>query len=89
MSLTNSLVSDALYGEISHHQRKRTSNGFHQEKFTMHVATDVAARVLGISNIDLVIHYELPNGSGTSVHCSGRIGCVGRGDTAILMFTSS
>lgn len=55
----------------------------------MHVATDVAARVLGISNIDLVIHHELPNGSGTSVHCSGRIGCVGRGDTAILMFTSS
>nr|CAN81913.1 hypothetical protein VITISV_042291 [Vitis vinifera] len=50
----------------------------------MHVATDVAARGLGISNVDLIIHYELPNGSDAFVHCFGGIGSVGKEGTVVL-----
>ena len=50
----------------------------------MHVATDVAARGLGIPNVDLIIHYELPNGSDGFVHCFGGISSVGKDGTVVL-----
>ncbi|KAJ1425573.1 Zinc finger, CCHC-type [Sesbania bispinosa] len=89
LSLTNSIASEALHGDISQHQRERTLNGFRQGKFTVLVATDVAARGLDIPNVDLVIHYELPNDPETFVHRSGRTGRAGKEGTAVLMYTSS
>ncbi|KAF4363120.1 hypothetical protein F8388_009786 [Cannabis sativa] len=89
MSLTNSIASEALHGDISQHQRERTLNGFRQGKFTVLVATDVASRGLDIPNVDLVIHYELPNDPETFVHRSGRTGRAGKEGSAILMFTSN
>lgn len=89
MALTNSIASEALHGDISQHQRERTLNGFRQGKFTVLVATDVAARGLDIPNVDLIIHYELPNDPETFVHRSGRTGRAGKEGTAILMFTGS
>ncbi|KAL5767014.1 hypothetical protein ACOSQ2_013797 [Xanthoceras sorbifolium] len=89
MALTTSIASEALHGDISQHQRERTLNGFRQGKFTVLVATDVAARGLDIPNVDLIIHYELPNDPETFVHRSGRTGRAGKEGNAILMFTSS
>lgn len=89
MALTNTIPSEALHGDISQHQRERTLNGFRQGKFSVLVATDVASRGLDIPNVDLVIHYELPNDSETFVHRSGRTGRAGKEGTAILMFSSS
>ncbi|XP_038978823.1 DEAD-box ATP-dependent RNA helicase 3B, chloroplastic-like, partial [Phoenix dactylifera] len=89
MALTNSIASEALHGDISQHQRERTLSSFRQGKFTVLVATDVAARGLDIPNVDLIIHYELPNDPETFVHRSGRTGRAGKEGTAILMFTSS
>eukprot|EP00262_Sarcandra_glabra_P010391 TRINITY_DN25659_c0_g1_i1.p1 TRINITY_DN25659_c0_g1~~TRINITY_DN25659_c0_g1_i1.p1 ORF type:complete len:760 (-),score=170.57 TRINITY_DN25659_c0_g1_i1:224-2503(-) len=89
MTLTNSIAAEALHGDISQHQRERTLNGFRQGKFTVLVATDVAARGLDIPNVDLIIHYELPNDPETFVHRSGRTGRAGKEGTAILMFTSN
>ncbi|KAK4273350.1 hypothetical protein QN277_021770 [Acacia crassicarpa] len=89
LALTNSIPSEALHGDISQHQRERTLNGFRQGKFTVLVATDVAARGLDIPNVDLVIHYELPNDPETFVHRSGRTGRAGKEGTALLMYTSS
>lgn len=89
LALTNSIASEALHGDISQHQRERTLNGFRQGKFTVLVATDVAARGLDIPNVDLIIHYELPNDPETFVHRSGRTGRAGKEGRAILMFTSS
>ncbi|KAF8387572.1 hypothetical protein HHK36_026226 [Tetracentron sinense] len=89
MALTNSIASEALHGDISQHQRERTLNGFRQGKFTVLVATDVASRGLDIPNVDLIIHYEMPNDPETFVHRSGRTGRAGKEGSAILMFTSS
>ncbi|CAA7405742.1 unnamed protein product [Spirodela intermedia] len=88
-ALSSSIASEALHGDISQHQRERTLNGFRQGKFTVLVATDVAARGLDIPNVDLIIHYELPNDPETFVHRSGRTGRAGKEGTAILMFTGS
>ncbi|XP_038716242.1 DEAD-box ATP-dependent RNA helicase 3, chloroplastic-like [Tripterygium wilfordii] len=89
IALTSSITSEALHGDISQHQRERTLNGFRQGKFGVLVATDVAARGLDIPNVDLVIHYEIPNDSETFVHRSGRTGRAGKEGTTILMFTNS
>ncbi|GKA43458.1 DEAD-box ATP-dependent RNA helicase 3, chloroplastic-like protein, partial [Tanacetum coccineum] len=89
LALTSSITSEALHGDISQHQRERTLNGFRQGKFTVLVATDVASRGLDIPNVDLVIHYELPNDAETFVHRSGRTGRAGKEGRAILMFTNS
>ncbi|KVH93548.1 hypothetical protein Ccrd_004403 [Cynara cardunculus var. scolymus] len=89
LALTNSIASEALHGDISQHQRERTLNGFRQGKFTVLVATDVASRGLDIPNVDLVIHYELPNDPETFVHRSGRTGRAGKEGSAILMFTNN
>lgn len=87
--LTNSIASEALHGDISQHQRERTLNGFRQGKFSVLVATDVASRGLDIPNVDLVIHYELPNDPETFVHRSGRTGRAGKEGRAILLYSSN
>lgn len=89
LALTASIASEALHGDISQHQRERTLNGFRQGKFTVLVATDVASRGLDIPNVDLIIHYELPNDPETFVHRSGRTGRAGKAGNAILMFTNN
>ncbi|KAE8677748.1 DEAD-box ATP-dependent RNA helicase 3 [Hibiscus syriacus] len=89
IALTSSIASEALHGDISQHQRERTLNGFRQGKFTVLVATDVAARGLDIPNVDLIIHHELPNDAETFVHRSGRTGRAGKEGSAILMYTNS
>ncbi|KAL9260317.1 DEAD-box ATP-dependent RNA helicase 3A, chloroplastic-like protein [Drosera capensis] len=89
ISLTNSIASEALHGDISQHQREKTLNGFRRGKFSVLVATDVAARGLDIPNVDLIIHYELPNDPETFVHRSGRTGRAGKEGIAILMYTQS
>ncbi|KAF2305547.1 hypothetical protein P3X46_004749 [Hevea brasiliensis] len=78
---------EALHGDISQSQRERTLSGFRNGNFNILVATDVAARGLDVPNVDLVIHYALPNCSETFVHRSGRTGRAGKKGTAILIYT--
>lgn len=83
-----SLVScGALHGDITQIQREKTLNAFREGKIAVLVATDVAARGLDVPNVDLVIHYEIPNDSETFVHRTGRTGRAGKTGTNILMFT--
>ncbi|KAF3618620.1 DEAD-box ATP-dependent RNA helicase 53 [Capsicum annuum] len=80
---------EALHGDISQTQRERTLSGFRQGQFNVLVATDVAARGLDVPNVDLVVHYELPNSSEIFVHRSGRTGRAGKKGSAILIYSSS
>ncbi|KAL0292787.1 UNVERIFIED_CONTAM: DEAD-box ATP-dependent RNA helicase 3B, chloroplastic [Sesamum radiatum] len=61
LALTNSIALEALHGDISHHQRGLTLNGFRQGKFRVLVPTDVAARGLDIPNIDLELSILSPD----------------------------
>ncbi|CAN0890567.1 DEAD-box ATP-dependent RNA helicase 53, mitochondrial [Linum grandiflorum] len=76
----------ALHGDITQAQRERTLSGFRDGKFSILVATDVAARGLDVPNVDLVIHYAIPNSPETFVHRSGRTGRAGKKGTAILIY---
>ncbi|EES17375.1 hypothetical protein BDA96_08G183000 [Sorghum bicolor] len=85
-SMSRSFQCEALHGDISQSQRERTLGGFRDGRFNILIATDVAARGLDIPNVDLVIHYELPNSSEIFVHRSGRTGRAGKKGTAIVMY---
>lgn len=87
-AMQRTLRCEALHGDISQSQRERTLSGFRQGQFNVLVATDVAARGLDVPNVDLVIHYELPNNSEIFVHRSGRTGRAGKKGSAILMHSS-
>ncbi|KAL6647073.1 hypothetical protein ACP70R_014510 [Stipagrostis hirtigluma subsp. patula] len=86
-AMGRSYPCQALHGDISQNQRERTLSGFRDGRFNILVATDVAARGLDIPNVDLVVHYEIPNTSELFVHRSGRTARAGKKGSAILMYT--
>ncbi|BAT80843.1 hypothetical protein LR48_Vigan07g033000 [Vigna angularis] len=86
-TMAKSVQCEALHGDISQAQREKTLAGFRNGHFNVLVATDVASRGLDIPNVDLVIHYDLPNSSEIFVHRSGRTGRAGKKGTAILVYT--
>ncbi|CAM9936770.1 unnamed protein product, partial [Discosporangium mesarthrocarpum] len=61
------LTSQVLHGDIGQAQRDITINQFRNKKFQVLVATDVAARGIDISDIDLVVQYRPPNDPGKAV----------------------
>uniref|UniRef100_A0A0D9WVE3 RNA helicase n=1 Tax=Leersia perrieri TaxID=77586 RepID=A0A0D9WVE3_9ORYZ len=87
-AMGRSYACQALHGDISQNQRERTLSGFRDGRFNILVATDVAARGLDIPNVDLVIHYEIPNTSELFVHRSGRTARAGKKGSAILIYTN-
>ncbi|ONK65209.1 uncharacterized protein A4U43_C07F34800 [Asparagus officinalis] len=86
--MSRSFGCEPLHGDISQSQRERTLAGFRDGRFNILIATDVAARGLDIPNVDLIIHYELPNTSEIFVHRSGRTGRAGKKGSAILIYTN-
>eukprot|EP00218_Dolichomastix_sp_CCMP3274_P016844 CAMPEP_0170134812 /NCGR_PEP_ID=MMETSP0033_2-20121228/2120_1 /TAXON_ID=195969 /ORGANISM="Dolichomastix tenuilepis, Strain CCMP3274" /LENGTH=700 /DNA_ID=CAMNT_0010370393 /DNA_START=122 /DNA_END=2220 /DNA_ORIENTATION=- len=86
-TLIRRLACEALHGDVAQLQRDKILKRFREGRFSVLVATDVAARGLDISDVDLVVHYELPQDTETFVHRSGRTGRAGRTGVAIAMHT--
>lgn len=81
--LSNELVArgfsaDAIHGGKSQGQRQRALDSFKQNRTTILVATDVAARGIDVSDITHVINYSQPMTYQDYVHRIGRAGRAGR-----------
>ncbi len=83
--LVNSLShrSAELHGNRSLNQRKEALEGFKTGKYRVLVATDIAARGIDVTNIELVINYDLPQVAEDYVHRIGRTARAGAGGHAI------
>jgi ATP-dependent RNA helicase RhlE len=72
-----------LHSNRSLAQRKAALEGFKKGTYRVLVATDIAARGIDVSNITLVINYDLPDNPEDYVHRIGRTGRAGSSGKAI------
>jgi ERCC4-related helicase len=59
---------------------------FVQGKTHVLVATDVAARGLDVDDVDLIVHWDVPQDAEAYLHRSGRTARAGKKGTAIILF---
>jgi len=68
-------------------QRKNALRGFKSGEYRVLVATDIAARGIDVTGIELVVNYDLPDDPENYVHRIGRTGRAGREGRAITLAT--
>ncbi|CAE8621931.1 unnamed protein product [Polarella glacialis] len=73
----------AIHGDRDQRQREIALEAFKSGENPILVATDVAARGLDISNVGLVINYDMPKQMDDYVHRIGRTGRAGKRGVAI------
>ncbi|MBI5414948.1 DEAD/DEAH box helicase [Candidatus Peregrinibacteria bacterium] len=66
-----------IHSNRSLSQRREALQGFRIGKYRILVATDIAARGIDVSGIELVINYDLPDNPEDYVHRIGRTGRAG------------
>jgi ATP-dependent RNA helicase RhlE len=71
------ISADAIHGDKSQKERIEALDAFKAGKVKALVATDVAARGLDISDLPMVINYEIPSAPEDYVHRIGRTGRAG------------
>ncbi len=80
-------ASAEIHSNRSLGQRREALEGFKIGKYRILVATDIAARGIDVSGIELVINYDLPEDSENYVHRIGRTARAGREGRAISFAT--
>ena len=82
------ISADAIHGDKSQQERIKTLDAFKAGTITALVATDVAARGLDISEMPMVINYEMPTAPEDYVHRIGRTGRAGALGQAISLVSA-
>jgi len=77
------ISADAIHGDKTQQERIKALDAFKAGTCTVLVATDVAARGLDISELPMVINYEIPSAPEDYVHRIGRTGRAGASGIAI------
>ncbi len=72
-----------LHSNLSFGQRTRSMEGFRSGAYRILVATDIAARGIDVSSIELVINFDVPAHAEDYVHRIGRTGRAGATGRAI------
>ena len=75
----------AIHGNKSQGARTKALANFKENKITVLVATDIAARGIDISMLPHVVNFELPNVPEDYVHRIGRTGRAGREGEAVSL----
>jgi ATP-dependent RNA helicase DeaD len=85
----NGVNAKCLHGDMSQPQRERVTNEFRHQRFSVLVATDVAARGLHIEDISHVYNYDIPKDVESYTHRVGRTARAGKKGEAISIVASS
>ncbi len=79
----------ALHGDMDQHHRLKTLDSFRDNKITLLVASDVAARGLDIPAVSHIFNFDVPTHAEDYVHRIGRTGRAGRSGAAVSIATSA
>lgn len=83
----NNFTADALHGDLKQSQRNYVMSRFRSKQLSLLIATDVAARGLDVSDVEIVINYDLPQQDEIYVHRIGRTGRAGKKGKAFTLVT--
>ncbi len=78
----NDIKAGFLIGDLPQKRRLSILNDFKDGKLSVLVATDVAARGIDVSDLAMVINYDLPNEAENYVHRIGRTARAGKSGKA-------
>lgn len=70
--------AEALHGDMAQSSRTRTLDAFRDNKITLLVCSDVAARGLDISDLSHVFNFDVPMHAEDYIHRIGRTGRAGK-----------
>ncbi|WP_295721867.1 DEAD/DEAH box helicase [uncultured Methanobrevibacter sp.] len=77
----------AIHGNMKQVKRDRIMEKFRKSKINILIATDVAARGIDVSNVEIVFNYDLPEIDEVYVHRIGRCGRAGSTGYALSFVT--
>ena len=80
---------NAIHGNVRQNKRLNILNKFRNQKFTVLIATDIAARGLDIPHIEHVINYDLPQRTEDYIHRIGRTARAGKKGSALSFVSES
>ncbi len=80
-------TSAEIHSNRTQGQRREAMEGFKLGKYRILVATDIAARGIDVTGIELVINYDIPEDADSYVHRIGRTGRAGHKGKAISLAT--
>jgi len=75
----------ALHGNLAQNARERTLAAFASGATPVLVATDIAARGLHVDGVDLVVHFDPPDGHKAYLHRSGRTARAGAAGSVVTL----
>ncbi len=80
-------LADCIHGDMSQKERNQVMGDFRSGKFSILVATDVAARGIDISDIEVVFNFDIPDSNDYYLHRIGRTGRAKREGISYLLVT--
>ena len=80
--LKNGYKVTSIHGDKTQSIRNKAIEDFKNQKATILIATDVAARGIDIINVDAIINFDIPNIPETYIHRIGRTGRAGKSGIA-------
>ena len=77
--------AEPIHGDLRQRQREKALADFSNGKTQALVATDVAARGIHVDDVDVVIHFDVPDDHKTYLHRSGRTARAGGSGLAVTL----
>jgi superfamily II DNA/RNA helicase len=82
-------TAEPFHGELSQGKRTQVLTDFKAERLRVVVATDVAARGLDITQLPVVVNFDLPRSANDYIHRVGRTGRAGEPGLAVSLVSAS
>ncbi len=79
--------ADCLHGDLSQAERNKIMADFRAGNIPILIATDVAARGIDVSDVDVVFNYDVPQSNEFYTHRIGRTGRAKQEGVAYLLYT--
>lgn len=76
-----------LHGDMKQAQRTQVMDRFKSGRISILIATDVAARGIDVSGVDVVFNYDLPQDNEYYIHRIGRTGRAGKSGIAYTLIS--